>query len=135
MKQPWVNLRACNGSDLGLFFSVKDSDERKAKAICRTCPVTQPCLEHAIRYDEKGIWGGTNEKQRIRLRIKRYQELSDSVERGDVSPHSNICEPTHPIYASHVSLSCISFPANHNQPALWNLAAIRFPSQAGNIAS
>lgn len=42
---------------------------REAIAICNTCPVRTDCLQHALRVNETyGIWGGTNAKQRARLR-------------------------------------------------------------------
>jgi len=39
--------------------------ESRAKAICATCPVREPCLEYAIRIREPhGIWGGLSESER-----------------------------------------------------------------------
>ena len=39
--------------------------EERAKAICATCPVREPCLEYALRIREPhGIWGGLNESER-----------------------------------------------------------------------
>jgi WhiB family redox-sensing transcriptional regulator len=47
----------------------KDAREERAKAICRTCPVREPCLEYALRIREAhGIWGGLNEIERKSLR-------------------------------------------------------------------
>jgi len=41
---------------------------RQAKSICHGCPLKNPCLEYALRHDEIGIWGGTTEYDRRRLR-------------------------------------------------------------------
>jgi WhiB family redox-sensing transcriptional regulator len=42
--------------------------ERRAKAICATCPVKQPCLDYAMRTREQhGIWGGLSESERKRI--------------------------------------------------------------------
>ncbi len=39
--------------------------EERAKAICATCPVREPCLGYALRIREPhGIWGGFSEAER-----------------------------------------------------------------------
>jgi WhiB family redox-sensing transcriptional regulator len=39
--------------------------EVRAKEICRTCAVSQECLEYALEIREPhGIWGGLNEVER-----------------------------------------------------------------------
>ena len=39
--------------------------EGRAKAICASCSVRQPCLEYALAIREPhGIWGGLNEAER-----------------------------------------------------------------------
>ena len=41
------------------------SRERRAKAICASCPVLEPCLDYALTIREPhGIWGGLNEMER-----------------------------------------------------------------------
>jgi len=41
------------------------SRERRAKAICASCPVLELCLDYALRIREPhGIWGGLNELER-----------------------------------------------------------------------
>ena len=41
----------------------------KAKAICAGCLVRPECLSYAIEHGEGyGVWGGTNERERRRLR-------------------------------------------------------------------
>ena len=43
--------------------------ERRAKAVCASCPVRVECLEHAIAVDERyGIWGGLTQDERRLLR-------------------------------------------------------------------
>lgn len=42
--------------------------EARAKDICASCAVRQPCLEYALRIREPhGIWGGLNEAERKQL--------------------------------------------------------------------
>lgn len=39
-----------------------------ALALCRDCPVHADCLAHALRHEKFGLWAGTSEKRRRRLR-------------------------------------------------------------------
>jgi WhiB family redox-sensing transcriptional regulator len=46
----------------------RDARERRAKAICLQCSVSQECLEYAMGIGEvHGIWGGLNEAERRAL--------------------------------------------------------------------
>ena len=69
----------CASTDPEIFFAqesdlegprirAKYVNERKAKAVCSKCPLLMKCLEYALRNEESGIWGGTNESERARLR-------------------------------------------------------------------
>jgi WhiB family redox-sensing transcriptional regulator len=47
--------------------------EREAKMICKPCPYRHECLAYAMkRPDIQGIWGGTTEKERVRIRKGLY---------------------------------------------------------------
>lgn len=72
----WQQKAACRGPHSAIFFPPttverkEDRDEReaRAKAICATCPVRQPCLDYAVSIREPhGIWGGLNETERKHL--------------------------------------------------------------------
>lgn len=76
----WQDRAACKGMDPTLFFGpehtevVKEKRDREeaAKQICRTCPVNQECLEHALESKEAyGIWGGLTELERKALLRRR----------------------------------------------------------------
>ncbi len=76
----WQFDAACRGEDSSLFFAPnyfekreeKYAREAKAKAICRRCPVSGPCLSYALRIREPhGIWGGLNELERRQLLRER----------------------------------------------------------------
>lgn len=41
---------------------------RTAKNICSTCPVLEQCIGYALHYESHGIWGGTTEAERDKLR-------------------------------------------------------------------
>lgn len=56
-------------------------NEVVAKRICSICPIVVDCLEGSIQNQEKfGIWGGTTEKERKTLIIKR--RMSDERDRS-----------------------------------------------------
>ena len=71
----WWAQAVCGG--LGeLFFGpdneepeARDAREARAIAICRPCPVRQPCLEDALsRQSQAGVAGGVGEERRKALR-------------------------------------------------------------------
>ena len=46
-------------SDPELFFAEKPQDVRRAKSLCRRCPVRPACLAGALKRSEPwGVWGG-----------------------------------------------------------------------------
>jgi WhiB family redox-sensing transcriptional regulator len=72
----WQVKAACRGPQATVFFppstferkDEKLERERRAKAICATCAVRQPCLDYALRIREPhGIWGGLSESERKRM--------------------------------------------------------------------
>jgi WhiB family transcriptional regulator, redox-sensing transcriptional regulator len=76
----WQVKAACRGPQALVFFppstferkDEKQDRERRAKAICATCAVRQPCLDYALRIREPhGIWGGLSESERKRVLEKR----------------------------------------------------------------
>ena len=61
--QAWARKAACKGSKVHYPEPyptwVRKEQTAKAKAICAECPVTGPCLAHAIANNENdGVWGG-----------------------------------------------------------------------------
>ncbi len=69
----WQLKAACRGPQAAVFFpptTFERKDEKleregRAKAICATCSVRQPCLAYALEINEShGIWGGLNETER-----------------------------------------------------------------------
>lgn len=72
----WQVRGACRGPQASVFFppstferkDEKVEREARAKDICNTCPVRQPCLDYAIQIREPhGIWGGMNENERKQI--------------------------------------------------------------------
>jgi len=74
--QDWQDRAACRGPHSMEFYppahgesrDEKQYRERRAKAICGTCPVNAECLDFAVGGREfHGVWGGTTEVERREL--------------------------------------------------------------------
>ncbi|MCW4352508.1 WhiB family transcriptional regulator [Hoyosella sp. YIM 151337] len=71
----WQRHGLCRGVDSSVFFHpdgergrARLERERRAKALCRDCPVLTQCREHALTVGEPyGIWGGMSESERLQL--------------------------------------------------------------------
>ncbi|MBD0842893.1 WhiB family transcriptional regulator [Streptomyces sp. TRM68416] len=69
----WRERAACRREDPDLFFPIGTSgpalmQTEQAKAVCRRCPVREPCLRWALDTGQAiGVWGGTSEGERRRL--------------------------------------------------------------------
>ena len=80
----WQDAAACRGKEILLFFGPdgerqpeRDVRERKAKAVCASCPVRAECLAYAISRPEKyGVWGGLNEEERASERRRRMRRAN-----------------------------------------------------------
>jgi WhiB family redox-sensing transcriptional regulator len=60
------------GVDPELFFPARGASTGEAKEVCRGCVVRIECLDYAVAANEKqGIWGGTSERERRRVRRAR----------------------------------------------------------------
>jgi WhiB family redox-sensing transcriptional regulator len=74
MKYPDFTSATCRGIGVEFFFqeyhTASSSEERKAKALCKECPVMQACLEWGLAHESFGIWGGTSPRQRMQMRRK-----------------------------------------------------------------
>ena len=70
----WRDDAACRDTDPNLFFpagttGIAVEEIEAAKALCQSCPVRAQCLEFAmIANQEAGIWGGTTEEERRKMR-------------------------------------------------------------------
>ena len=70
----WMTKAACIGEPRDLFFPGPGQDgirkTKKAKEICRSCPVVNDCIVYAMSFSPRsliGIWGGTTERERTRI--------------------------------------------------------------------
>jgi len=80
----WDSSRAaCRGADPNLFFPDKRAPlALKAKAICRDCPVKEPCLTEATVNRYLGVWGGTTGEERERMRRSEMRRVRISRTKG-----------------------------------------------------
>lgn len=72
-RNDWHAQASCSGEMRSLFYAPtagerkaqRLSRERRAKALCGLCPVSDACLSQAIANDERfGIWGGMTTRER-----------------------------------------------------------------------
>lgn len=70
----WQQLGACRDESTSLFFPARGEDAQYAKTICSACPVKGECLDVALADPVcTGVWGGTSEYERRRIRKERAQ--------------------------------------------------------------
>lgn len=73
----WMDKALCKGYPYpDDFFPERgvNTISTKVKLLCESCPVKEPCLEYALATHQKGIWGGTTVRDRIRIRSERIKE-------------------------------------------------------------
>lgn len=70
LDRSWRDSAACAGKDPALWFPGRGEFHLTSEAVltCRTCPVRQECLAHALLHEKYGTWGGVGERQRRRMR-------------------------------------------------------------------
>ena len=57
-----------------LFFSERQADADRAKALCRRCPQREACLAGAIeRREPWGVWGGVDFTEGHERRYRRHE--------------------------------------------------------------
>ncbi len=72
--EDWRRQAACKDTDPDLFFPIGSTGPavdqiEAAKKVCRACEAQIACLEFALETNqESGIWGGTSEEERRRIR-------------------------------------------------------------------
>jgi WhiB family transcriptional regulator, redox-sensing transcriptional regulator len=68
----WQSNARCTEVDPEIFFPERGGSSKAARAVCAQCEVRLHCLEYALNNKEQfGIWGGTSERERRRLRKER----------------------------------------------------------------
>ena len=68
----WQSQARCAEVDPEIFFPERGGSSKAAREVCSQCAVRSQCLEYALNNKEQfGIWGGTSERERRRLRKER----------------------------------------------------------------
>lgn len=68
----WQSKANCKDLSPDLFYPSRGIPVPKViKERCASCPVQTNCLEHALKYEAYGYWGGTTEKDRVAIRMNR----------------------------------------------------------------
>jgi len=86
-RRHWRDHAACRDADPDLFFPDGDirsarAQVKRAKLICRGCPVSATCLSWALADgQEAGIWGGLTEDERRRLsgRARSFRPAAEAL--------------------------------------------------------
>jgi WhiB family transcriptional regulator, redox-sensing transcriptional regulator len=69
-RQPWMAEAACKGRTTLFFGLAGERPERRvrrearARKVCESCPVLEPCRQMARLNGENGYWGGESEEER-----------------------------------------------------------------------
>jgi WhiB family redox-sensing transcriptional regulator len=72
--EDWRGRAACRDTDPDLFFPIGTTGQavdqiEAAKNVCLGCGAQTECLEFALATNqESGVWGGTSEEERRKLR-------------------------------------------------------------------
>ena len=79
----WQDRANCRHTSVAVFFGADlaprgdDGErERRAKEVCRGCPVIDLCLEHALAAEDHGVWGGMTPKERLQVRRDRERLIA-----------------------------------------------------------
>jgi len=82
MAEDWRAQAACRGQT-AMFYPPRGqtAEYMAAVAMCRTCPVREPCLEYALSsVEEFGVWGGTSHRERRNIRRARRQAQQEATQ-------------------------------------------------------
>lgn len=71
----WQADAACKSIGTEIFYSSEHAPNQVPFAslakVCGACPVKSECLNHAVKHEEFGYWGGVSESGIRHLRKRR----------------------------------------------------------------
>ena len=81
----WRENAICRKEKPELFFPIGNTGPallqiEEAKAVCRRCPVIEPCLAQALGNGESGVWGGTSEDERRAMSRAAAERKADELQ-------------------------------------------------------
>lgn len=75
MTRPWAAKALCAQPiiDAAAFYAEEATNlrPRDAQKVCQQCPVVAECLAYALEHEDYGVWGGTTENERRKMRTRR----------------------------------------------------------------
>ena len=74
----WADRASCRGAPVSMFFPTNGRATHAVRALCGACPVSQECLDEALKYSEEhdtGIRAGLTAAQRRALRMGSRQSV------------------------------------------------------------
>jgi WhiB family redox-sensing transcriptional regulator len=89
----WRDDAACKGLPAVWWFpEVREPDGfSEAIKICKGCPVIQECLYYGLQREQYGIYGGTTETERMRMRKDLGITFTQFEERQILPPEHKSC--------------------------------------------
>lgn len=87
----WHKQARCFSAGTNIFYGDEINDGRpvlrpkvlaRARAMCRSCPVSETCLTYALENDERyGVWGGTSGRNRdlMQNRLRAGETVKELV--------------------------------------------------------
>ena len=76
----WQEHAACRSADPDLFFPDSPHDvPAAAQLLCMTCPAFDACFTYGLTQ-RHGVWGGTSEAERDRIRKARGIVLHETLD-------------------------------------------------------
>jgi len=77
MTTEWMSRGNCTSLSPDTFFPNDSVGVAAAQRVCAGCDVKAPCLEYAlVNHLAHGVWGGTSERQRLRLQRNRRASVA-----------------------------------------------------------
>lgn len=86
---------ACAGTDTAAWFPASSAASNSAattaaKRICGGCELRAACLQWALRHEKHGVWAGTTDSERRRMRREQgiefipltYSDLYGRADKG-----------------------------------------------------
>lgn len=97
----WTDRAACRDVDPEVFFPISRNAAAasEAIAICEGCPVRHECLTVALTRAEVGVWGGTTEAQRRRIRAAPPVEPAVDPDPDEPTKQCTYCHQDKPVSA------------------------------------
>lgn len=76
----WMDDALCREIDRDIFFPELGGKSIPAKLICHKCRVQNECLSYALSFTTiLGVWGGTTEPERRRLKRESRVEMEPPI--------------------------------------------------------